>query len=179
MAAAIVWIIVVSQNALIASAAAAGQKKDHVTFLAGFWVSSSLFRPVFLVNVLAYAVVYVPLIVLGAIPAWLYLHSGSTTALFFASVVAFVFLIPINIIVSFLTKFATAYIIVKNYKLKQATNALALFAKNWLVSLKLRLSSTRRDVCGRERARGAGTAVLRFARAHCFFVFMAFIGAWC
>lgn len=138
MAAAIVWIIVVSQNALIASAAAAGQKKDHVTFLDGFWVSSSLFRPVFLVNVLAYAVVYVPLIVLGAIPAWLFLRTGSSTALLFASILAFTFLIPINIVASFLTKFATAYIIVRNYKLKQAIGAaLALFAKNWLVSLEI------------------------------------------
>jgi hypothetical protein len=138
MGAAIVWIIVVSQNALIASAAAAGQKKDRVTFLDGFWTSSSLFRPVFLVNLLAYAVVYVPLLVLGSIPVWLFLNTGSTTALFFASVIAFLFLIPINIVASLLTKYATAYIVVRNYKLKQAiTAALALFAKNWLVSLEI------------------------------------------
>lgn len=138
MALAIVWIIIVGQNALIASAAAAGQKKGRVTFLDGFWISSALFRPVFLINVFAYAVVYVPLIVLGAIPTWLFLHSGSNSALVFLSIIAFLFLIPINIAASFLTKLASAYVVVKNYSVRQAiTASISLFLKNWLVCLEL------------------------------------------
>jgi hypothetical protein len=68
----------------------------------------------------------------------LYIPHASPTWSVLLTLIAFIILIPINVIISFITKYAAIYVVTQGNKIFPAiVNAWRLFKKNWLISLEL------------------------------------------
>lgn len=131
-----VWLIIVSQVALI-SAAAKKEKNQTIDLVDGFWSGNKLFGPVLGVNAIALAVLYGSLLVIGLPLLFAYFGTGATVYLTLLVVLAFLILVPANIVISFITKFAAAYVIIERQPIGIAIRkGWRLFLKNWLVSLE-------------------------------------------
>ncbi|MDZ7798884.1 MAG: hypothetical protein U5L76_04735 [Patescibacteria group bacterium] len=136
IAAAAVYLITISQVAII-SAAHRFKKKKSVAFLDGFFIGTKKFWPILIINLIAKAIIYGLLLVIGIPLAISYVNSGSTGTLTTLSVFAFIILIPLNIFISFLVRYATINVILNGEKIKASIKtSFHLFRKNWLITLE-------------------------------------------
>ncbi|MFA6511838.1 MAG: hypothetical protein WCV86_01790 [Patescibacteria group bacterium] len=135
----IIWIVTVSQAAII-SAAARHEKKKSVNFLDLFWNGHHYFWRIFIVNVYAKIILWGIILIPGIPLAILFLNTNSLSYAVTLSLIAFIMLVPVSIIFSFITKFAASFIVIQDMKAREAfIAAWKLFFKNWLVSLEMAL----------------------------------------
>lgn len=135
----IIWLITVAQASIIA-AASQHEKKKKVDLLDLFWSGHGYFWRIFVVNVYAKLILFGVLILLGTPLAIAFVNTGSLGYAILLSLLAFVLLVPVNIMFSFLTKYAAAFVVIKGYRANEAfMAAMKLFFQNWLVSLEMAL----------------------------------------
>jgi len=133
----VIWLAIVSQIALFDSIKklSAGQSTNLDN---GYKAGSKYFGPVFGINAVVKIILYALLLILGLpLVGWFLVMDNLLGALLF---ILFVFLIftPLTVIVSFIVKYAVAYVVIKGYKAGDAVKASwNLFKKNWLVSIEL------------------------------------------
>lgn len=134
-----IWLIVVSQVALIA-AATKKEKKEPIDLVDGFWNGNKHFLPVLGVNAIMIGVLYGLLLVTGLPLLFAFLTTGITGYLTALTIISFLVLVPINIVLSFITKFAAISVIVDGHAVGSALRrGWMMFKKNWLVSLETAL----------------------------------------
>jgi hypothetical protein len=135
----IAWLITVSQAALIRVASDHHDGKLIQPFEA-FIHGMRCFWPLLALNLLALGIVWVPIAVL-AIPFTILYVSGSAMvwAVLF-TVIVFVLLIPVNIVIAFMIKYAASFVVIQETPLREAIKRTwQLFIKNWLISIELGL----------------------------------------
>lgn len=133
------WLVIISQIALISSVARK-DKGEPIDLATGFWSGNRQFAPVLGLNLIALAIVYGLLLLFGLPLLLIFFNTGNVAYLGVLTIVAFIILVPLNIIISFITKFAAAYVIIRGQSVKQAiSKGWQLFIKNWLVSLETAL----------------------------------------
>jgi len=135
----IIWLITISQTAIIYTASLHREKKQN-GFLDAFIVGNKYFLPIFLLNIIAKIIIYGGLLIFG-IPLTIgYVNTGNITWLSVLSIFVLLILILFNMIISFITKYASSYVILKGKRVWDAfRNGWKLFFKNWLISLEMAL----------------------------------------
>lgn len=131
------WLMTVSQAALITTA---NRKEDgeKTGFIDALLTGSKFYWKLFGLNALAMGVIYLALGLIALPLVALYIPNASMTWSVLLTLLAFILLIPINVVTSFITKYAAIYIVTQGNKILPAiVNAWRLFKKNWLISLEL------------------------------------------
>ena len=133
----IIWIATVSQGGLIESIASIYSKKE-AKFKTALDKGKIKFWQLLGLNIITNFLLYFVLIILSLPFAVIYLATTSQTALIILTILAFILLTPIAIILSFILKYAFAYVIIDNKPaLKAFKDAWKLFINNWLVSIEM------------------------------------------
>ncbi len=133
----IVWVIVVSQAALIRAAGGLAQGQ-RISFTDALGAGVKHFWPVFLLNVLLKFVVY--LVLVSALLPFLiyYLVGGSSWTFDGVILLSYVAFVPLTIVLSFIAKYAAMYVVLEGERWWHALDrAIGLFFRNWLVSLEM------------------------------------------
>ncbi|MBI3573140.1 MAG: hypothetical protein HY092_02990 [Candidatus Kerfeldbacteria bacterium] len=137
LAAVFVWLVIVSQAAIIRIVGRTAEKKASGIF-DGLATGTEKFWPILLVNIIAKLLTWALWVVLAGIPATVYFLRGNFAWAVIMSLGWFAVTVPLSIIISFLTKYATAYITLEDHNANQALRqGWKLFADNWLVSLEI------------------------------------------
>jgi len=133
----LIWLIMVSQAALINNAANIITKKKH-NFKAGLDLGIKKFWPVFGLNVILKIVIYIAFLLISLpIISLSRFYFPIANSLF---MIAFIILVPLLFVFSFIINYALAYIVIKNKNFNKALQSgCQLFAKNWLVTLEMAL----------------------------------------
>lgn len=133
----LIWLITVSQGALIASASKLDEDKK-INFKEALNKGIEKFWSILGLNIATRFILYFTLIILSIPFAMLYMLNSSNTAITFITILAFFILIPIAIILSFVLKYAFAYVVIKNQPAVSAfILAWRLFLANWLISIEM------------------------------------------
>ncbi|MFH1225714.1 MAG: hypothetical protein V1684_00300 [bacterium] len=136
----VIWTVMVSQGGLVSSLKRiAGGKTTNLQ--EGLIAGIGKFWPILWLNLIYRLAVFVLFLGLGA-ALGLFFNSSFINAndlsYFLTFFIGFVIFIPLVIIVSFVARYAICYAVINNYRLKEAIKqGLALFFKNWLISLEL------------------------------------------
>lgn len=135
----LVFVSIVSQAALVNNSAAIikskkqiklGIKDGAISGIKNFWPVFGLNALVKIAVFLAFSLVWLP-VVLTANQA---VSAGVNLAYF----IAFIILIPLAIVFSFVIKYAVAYVVISKADfLESIKKGWALFAKNWLISVEM------------------------------------------
>lgn len=127
----VVWLTIVAQTSLIASAIAKTKNK-FFGFKESFGYGISKFWPVFFLNLILRIVFVVLMVVIGIFTAFKFPGSNVLFVLIFNLTLAII------ILISFITKFAICGSILKEWKFKESLiNGWMMFKKNWLVSIEI------------------------------------------
>lgn len=133
------WLVTVSQAAIIRSASRR-EDGEPIGVLDAFTGASRCFKPLLGLNILALAIIYIPLGLLALPLIALYIPNASVASATAITILAFFILVPINVVTSFITKYAAAYIVIRGSKIFPAIrDAWALFRKNWMITFELGL----------------------------------------
>ena len=132
----IIILVIASEGALIASVKQTGNnaKKKFKKYLQ---IGVEKFWPLLGINLINTLIGY--FFILLIVEPLLYFTINMQTSLFYLllSLVIFFILIPIVIIISFVTRYGAAYIILKNQNLWKAfVNGWSLFKINWLITIE-------------------------------------------
>jgi len=129
----LVWLVIVAQAALVNnSAAVIRQKKNN--FRDGLAAGLLNFWPVFGLNVLVKAVIYV-LLVAVSLPVIFFQTSFSANVFY---IIALVIMVPLAIVLSFIIKYAIAYVVIDKSRVVEALGqSWRLFKNNWLISFEM------------------------------------------
>jgi len=129
----VVWLVMVSQAAIVNNSAAVIKQKKHAlrdgldSGILNFW-------PVLTLNIIIKAVIYVLLVVIS-LPA-IFFQGDFNANLFY--VIALVIIVPVAIILSFIMKYAVAYAVInKSRVLPAIEQSYRLFKENWLISFEM------------------------------------------
>lgn len=129
----LVWLVVVSQAALVNNSAAAIKQKKH-NFREGINAGVLNFWPVLVLNFLVKAAVY---LLFAAISLPLIFSPASFGAKLFY-IFALIVSVPLVIVLSFIMKYAVAYVVISRFRLGQAIKrGWLLFKENWLISFEM------------------------------------------
>lgn len=132
-----IWLSVTSEAALIA-ASYREYRKQASDFSSAFKTGRQNFWNIFGLNFLGKVVIYVVLFVVSLPFLWAYLKTNSNVWQLILFLLAFIILIPLAAIISFLTKYAIMYVVLRKEKFWQAINSSwKLFLKNWIISLEM------------------------------------------
>ncbi len=132
-----VWLVTVSQGALIEGASKLDDNKK-INFKEALNKGVEKFWSILGLNIATRFILYFILIILSIPFAMLYLFNSSPNAITFITLLAFILLVPIAIILSFILKYAFAYVIIKNQPAVPAfVLSWRLFATNWLISIEM------------------------------------------
>lgn len=127
----LVWLVMVSQAALVNNSEAIIKRKKN-NFRNGLDAGVLKFWPVFGLNFLVKASIYA-LLAIVTLPVVYFGESFSV-----AYVIALIVMVPVAIILSFITKYAIAYSVLNNAKAGQAVSqGMRLFKENWLISFEM------------------------------------------
>jgi hypothetical protein len=132
----LIWLAVISQAALVNNAAGYinGKKND---FKSGIAKAGEKFWPVFSLNIIIKLVIYLAF-VLVSLPVVLTAASQGPVAANLTYIIAFIIFIPVALALSFVVKYAIAYVIIKNSGfIESIKSGWQLFTKNWLVSIEM------------------------------------------
>ncbi|MBT4349863.1 hypothetical protein HOD19_03780 [bacterium] len=136
--AVILVMAISSQGAIIQATANDHKKTNKNTLINNLQTGVENFWPLFGINILNKLISFV--FVVGAIIPIIYLLSLSQNASFMnflMTIIVFFVLVPIAVIISFVTRYGASYIIIKKQSLTQAFfNAWRLFRVNWIISLE-------------------------------------------
>ncbi len=148
----LIWLSVISQTALVKNAASLTGKKitpiappkagavsgkiASNNFSSSVLKANEKFWPVFGLNVINKAAIYLAF-VLVSLP--IVLAAGGTSAIIKSLyVIAFIVFVPVALALSFIFKYAIAYVVIKGNKFIDSIMAgWLLFIKNWLISLEM------------------------------------------
>lgn len=134
-----IWLITVSQGGLIDAASKLNTDKK-TDFKLSLKKGQEKFWAIFGLNIITSFILYFVLIVLAMPFAILYMLNDSQAALIFITILAFIILIPIAIVISFVLKYAFAYVVIKNQTAGTSfLLAWRLFVQNWLISIEMAL----------------------------------------
>ena len=129
----LVWLVIVSQAAIVNNAAAVLKQKKHAlrdgldSGMLNFW-------PVLILNIIIKAAIYVLLVAIS-LPA-IFFQGDFNANLFY--VIALVIIVPVAIILSFIMKYAVAYAVINKSKVLPAIEqSYRLFKENWLISFEM------------------------------------------
>lgn len=133
----VVWLIIVSQAALVwvlARLRANATASFHEAFTAG----TRFFSPIFLLNVIAKAVI-LGIIFLIALPLGIaYIRTGAPLYNSLYILAVFLALVPVAVVLSFIVKYASVFAVIREQTWRRAfASGWQLFTKNWLVSLEV------------------------------------------
>ncbi len=132
----ILWVCVTSQGALVYSASRIRTNKIH-NFKESLDVGTKKFWPVlglnFLVKLIIYGLFF--LLTLPVIMTYQVKDLALTSSIY---IIAFVIFISLSIVLSFIAKYAIAFVVIKGVGLLTAVRqGWRLFINNWLVSLEM------------------------------------------
>lgn len=128
-----VWLVIVSQAAIVNNSATAIKQKKH-TLRDGLDSGILNFWPVLALNIIIKAAIYV-LLVAATLPA--IFSRGNFNAILFY-IIALMVIVPVAIISSFIMKYAVAYVVINKSKVMPAIKqAWQLFKGNWLISFEM------------------------------------------
>lgn len=135
----LLWLAIVAQIALFHSANRLN-KNEKPTHHEGFVVGNRYFMPVLVINIIVKVVLYGLLVIIGLpLISWLLIHDNLWGGFIFVFLIFFIY-IPLTAIVSFVIKYAIAYIVIQGKTAGEAMKlAWELFKKNWLVSVEMAL----------------------------------------
>jgi len=129
----IVWLVIVSQAAVVNNSAAIVKQKKH-SFKQGADAGILNFWPVLTLNIIIKAVIYILLV--GISLPVIFFQESLNANLFY--ILALVIIVPVAIILSFIMKYAVAYAVINKSKVLQAIGqGCRLFKENWLVSFEM------------------------------------------
>ncbi len=129
-----VWVVVSSQGGLIVGARDAGRGRK-TTFGSLFAAGNETFGPLLVLNILSRLAIMAFFYLLLALTV-LYLADANIWSVL-AYLAGFIFLIPITLIIGFVTIYAACYVALQRLSLVAAVeSAIALFRKYWLISLE-------------------------------------------
>jgi len=133
----VVWLAIVAQIALFDSAYKL-DKGQSVRFGDGYRIGNKHFGSVLLINIVVKVLLYALFIVIGApLITWFLVKNTLLGGLVFVTLV-FIIFIPASIIVSFIVKYAIAYIVIKGKNVGESVKlGWNLFKKNWLISIEM------------------------------------------
>lgn len=135
----LIWLVVMSQITLIKSIAEIDKTKPTKAGKKGlvdFRKMKQHFLSVLGVNVLAKLLVLLSLLIIAAFLVYNITGSGIIGSIFY--LVCFVLFIIFSLIVSFVTIYATCYIILKKAKFWDSIRqAIKLFYRNWMISIEM------------------------------------------
>lgn len=135
----LIWITVTSQGALVTNTAKDKLGRGH-TFRDGLEAGMKTFWPVLWVNVVLRAATYL-LFVAMSIPVFYTIKNASYSLASIGFIAAFILFVPLTIIVSFIAKYAIAFVVLRGAKVLEAIKeGYGLFIKNWLISLEMAFS---------------------------------------
>lgn len=133
----LIWIVIVAQAALV-WALAQVQDKGPVSFQEAFGRGTRLFSPIFLLNVVTKAIILGIIFIIAVPLGFAYIRTGLSLYNSLYILIVFIALVPVSVILSFIVKYASVYIVVRNQPWRLALkNGWSLFIKNWLVSLEV------------------------------------------
>lgn len=132
-----VWLVTTGQASII-HAINALRNKQKSSFGKAFTNGSRFFLPIFILNLVAKAIIF-GILLLVALPLGIaFVKTELTIYNTLYIVVAFLTLIPVTIILSFVLKYAASFVVIRGMTWKQGLrNSIALFKKNWLLSLEM------------------------------------------
>jgi hypothetical protein len=137
----LLWLAVVSQAGLINNSAKiikSNGKKERVTIQDGLAVGVKSFWPVLGYNMVAAALTCFFAVLVG-LPL-IFLTAQSDASVYLLYILLFVLFIPLALIISFLTKYAICFSVIKGQKFVDSfIEACMLFGQNWLISLEMAL----------------------------------------
>lgn len=134
---ALAWLVIVAQGALIEGARRHEAGKS-LNLLEGFDAGMINFWPIFLTNLIAKVVVYGLLFVVDVPLIIVYVKTASVAAATGIMLWTFLILFPVMVIVSFITKFANSYVVIRKYPVwKSIVAGWKLFTRNMLVTVEL------------------------------------------
>lgn len=134
----LIWLVIVSQGALIKGASAASGKKKF-DFREGIGAGMEKFAPLLGINVLSKVLIFSVLFGFG-VPLLFSMLRINGIAGVLLYLLFFIILIPLAIIISFIAKFAAAFVVLKDKDFfSSIKNAFRLFCDNWVVSLEMAL----------------------------------------
>lgn len=135
----IAWLAITSQVGLVNNASnhLTGKKDTGDDFKSGIKVGIKNFWPVFTLNVAAKIMIFIGFLII-CVPVISSAANMPTASVDYTYILLFIVLIPIILSISFIIKYAIAYIVIKEKKLKDAIkDGYQLFSKNWLISLEM------------------------------------------
>jgi len=133
----ILWLAISSQAGLIGGAYKEYRKQPS-DFMSAFKIGRQSFWRVLGVNVIGKVIIYGILLIIGLPIVLVYFRQTSDTARLLYMLLAFIILIPLAVIISFLIKYAVIYTVIKKDSVGQAIkNGWKLFIKNWIVSIEM------------------------------------------
>ncbi len=136
LSAFLIWLIMVSQAALVNSAASSIAGKNH-DFKTGLDVGMKKFWPVFGLNVFIKIIVYCFFIIIS-LPEIVMIYKADLLTAKLLFIISFIIFVPVSIVLAFIIKYAIAYAVIKGSGCWQAVReGWNLFVKNWLVSLEM------------------------------------------
>lgn len=134
---ALLWLAVVSRAALI-TGGYKEYRKQAIGFSSAFKVGYQNFWKFLGVIVLGKLVLALVFVIFGLPLAWAYISTSSSVWQIIFTIIAFIILIPLAIIISFLVKYAEIFIITEKENILSAINcAWKVFKKNWIVSIEM------------------------------------------
>jgi len=129
----LVWLVIVSQAAVVNNSAKVIKQKNH-TLKEGFDAGILNFWPVLVLNIIIKVIIYTLLVVIS-LPV-IFWQGNFSANLFY--IIALLVVLPMTIILSFVMKYAVAYVVInKNKILPAIEQSWLLFKKNWLISFEL------------------------------------------
>lgn len=133
----LIWLVIVAQAALV-WAIYRLQNKSQASFQESFSTGAKFFSPIFLVNLVTKALIFAVIFLLAVPLGIAYIRTGLALYNGLYIVLVFIAIIPLAFILSFLAKYATNYIMLRNQAWREALrNGWRLFMRNWLVSLEM------------------------------------------
>ncbi|MFA6392355.1 MAG: hypothetical protein WCW66_06480 [Patescibacteria group bacterium] len=135
----IVWLVVISQAGLIDSTLKikAGKKANLES---GFLVGRKYFSQIFVLNLLSKFLIYALIFLIGIPLVYLFIEKESWGWNIAFSIISFIILVPLSIVVSFIIKYASAFVIDKGLKTGEALKSgWKLFTSNWLITIEMAL----------------------------------------
>jgi hypothetical protein len=134
-----VWLVIVSQAAIITSTNAISNKKE-VSFSSIWKLATPHFLPVLGLNIISKVLIAFLVFVLLLPVLLIVISTGSKFALLL-SILIWVIFLPFAAIISFIIKYAINFFIIKKETfLNSISKAWILFKANWLVSIEMALA---------------------------------------
>ncbi|MBU1146433.1 hypothetical protein KKD80_02720 [Patescibacteria group bacterium] len=152
----LIWVVVTSRGALIASIKKIASKKK-TGMREGWTEGKKYFWPVLGLNLLAKALTF-GLLVLITVPAMIFLASGGVNVglNLFLYILAFVVFTSLALFVSFMAVYATCFVVMEGKSFVESIRlSWKMFIKNWLLSIEMALMLFAITI-------GAGIAIILF-----------------